>query len=249
MEANDDTEPALVQMGAGTDDSVRDINLDVSGTVGPDSLGQETTTVDGHWADRPGVQWRRPEEDPDDPRIRRMDTGEELPVLLSSSMSAGPVEGVQGTYTHIIEGECPRCGYDRLRVTVQTLAGERKEVCNACGAKADRSLDRRYRMPQTDEERAERERESGERLADLSTRVAVDMESDTGMGPYVSLVGSRSVCRLRKDDVRDLFFALVNRNDIDFVEAIRQNDTQIERAYLALAILPDGMGITEAGDE
>jgi ribosomal protein L37E len=192
--------PKLAQIGANERDAPSSINIDVSGTTGPGYLGQQMANVDGHPCDRPGVRSRLPENHADDPRISRMDTGEELPVLLSSNMRADPIEGTQGTYTEIVEGECSRCGYDRLKVTRHTLAGESKGVCNACGYDQHRES-----MPTTDEERADKERESGQKLGELLSEDVYDMEPDTGMGAYVSLVSSNSIKRMRKDDVAELF--------------------------------------------
>lgn len=202
-------ECTLVQLGANERDAPSTINLDVSGTTGPDYLGQQTVDVDGHSKDRPGVRCRAPESDPNDSRIAQMDTGEELPVLLSSDMSHGPIEGTQGSYTEIVEGECDRCGYDRIKVTRETLAGETKEVCNACGY-----YQTRERMPTTDKARAKRERESGQKLGELLSRDVYDMESDTGMGPYVSLVGSNTITRIRKDEVADMFAMIYDPRDM-----------------------------------
>lgn len=247
--SSQEDEPALVKFGAGTDKSKRGVNLDVSGTVGPDYLGQETVDVEGHQNDRPGVTSRLPESAPDDPRIRRMDTGEELPVLLSSKMSADPCEGVQGSYTQIVEGTCARCGYDRLRVSVHTLAGETQETCNACGARQDRRAEDGYRMPDTDRDRVKAERRNGRSLVALTTREAFDMEPDTGYGPYVSLVGDTAVTRLRKDDVADLFFALVSNGDIDLADEVRDRYAGYQVATLAVGLLPDDIGVHPTDDD
>lgn len=204
----------LAQLGANERGAPDSINLDVSGTIGPDYLGQQTTDVDGHPKDRPGVRYRAPERDPDDPRISRMDTGEELPVLLSSNMRTDPIEGTQGSYTEIVEGHCDRCGYDRLKVTHQTLAGETKTVCNACGYNQ-----RRESMPTTDKERANDWKESGVKLGELMTRDVYDMEPNTGVGPYVYLIGDRSYLNLRKDDVAKLF-ALVYDDPEEMFDAM-----------------------------
>lgn len=253
---DDDTEPALVRMGAGSDDSTRNVNLNVSGTVGPDHLGQQTTTVDGHWADRPGVRSRVPEQGGEDdhghvdPRIARMDTGEELPVLLSSSMKADPIEGVQGSYTQIVEGTCARCGYDRLKVSVATLAGETQEKCNACGAIQDGRSDNGYRMPSTQKDRTEREIKSGRHLVNLSASAdAYDMEPDTGYGPYVSIVGNNSITRIHKDDVADMFFALAAQDDIDIGAELNERAPLYQRATLAVDLLPDDAEIGIEDDE
>ena len=240
--------PALVQLGAGSDDSTRGVNLDVSGTVGPDYLGQETVDVDGHPNDRPGVRNRMPESIPDHPEIRRMDTGEELPVLLSSSMRADPCEGVQGSYTKIVEGECARCGYDRLKVSVHTLAGEAQETCNACGAKQRPRSDSGYRMPDTDKDRVKQEKDAGRRLTGLTSRAVYDLEPDTGVGPYISLVGERSYTRLRKDDVADLFWALVENDDLDVAEEVLAREPPFVAASLGVKLLPDDIGVHTKDD-
>lgn len=238
--SSDNSTPAIVEMGAGQDDSTRGVNLDVSGTPGPDHLGQETVDVDGHPKDRPGVRNRLPEStDGDDHRVRRMDTGEELPVLLSSNMRADPCEGVQGSYSEIIEGECARCGYDRLVVAVATLPGEHEKTCNACGAKQRPRSETGYRMPTTDKEWARQERESGQKLTSLTTRGVYDMEPDTGMGPYISLVTDQSRTRLRKDDVEQLFWTLVDNGDVDLAESLDSNLRGAERAAAAFSLLPD----------
>lgn len=192
--------PKLAQLGANERDAPSSINLDVSGTTGSDYLGQQTTDVDGHPCDRPGVRSRLPEDHPDDPRIARMDTGEELPVLLWSSMRHDPTEGTHGTYKKIVEGECSRCGYDRLTVTRHTLAGQATTHCNACEYK-----ERTDEMPETDKERADKERESGVKLGEMMNRDVYDMEPDTGFGPYVSLVADKSVTRIRKEEIAELF--------------------------------------------
>ena len=247
---DNDTEPALRKMGANTRDAPSGYNLDVSGTVGPDYMGQETVDVDGHPNDRPGVRWRLPETSGgDDPRISRMDTGEELPVLLSSSMSADPCEGTQGSYTQIVEGTCARCGYDRLQVAVHTLAGETQETCNACGAKQDHRAENGYRMPDTDKERAADERRVGESLGELLTRGVYDLEDSTGVGPYVSLVGSHGYTRLRKDDVADLFFMLVDNDDVDLTDEIRERNRELQVATIAVALLPDTLTVCKAEDD
>ena len=110
--------------------------MSVESTVGPDFLGQETVDVDGHPKDRPGVQNRISENvDTDtDARYRhsdvsRMDTGEELPVLLSSSMDSDPIEGTHGSYTQIVSGECNRCGYDRLKQMATRCQRLRNNLC------------------------------------------------------------------------------------------------------------------------
>ena len=245
-----DTEPALVRMGANTRDAPSKINLDVSGTVGPDVLGQETANVQGHPNDRPGVRSRAPEEGgADHPEVSRMDTGEELPVLLESDMRADPCEGVQGSFSEIIEGECARCGYDRLKHRSHTLAGEHQESCMACGAIQDGRAEDGYRMPKTREDRAKQKREAGPKLGSITSRDVIDLEPDTGYGPMVCLADSRGFCSLFKDDIEDVFWMLVENDDIDLEQSIRQNRRQLDRAVLASALLPAGLSICPSDEE
>ncbi len=241
---------ALKRMGANERDAPEKHNLDVSGTVGPDYLGQETVDVDGHPNDRPGVTSRLPEStDGEHPDISRMDTGEELPVLLSSEMRSDPIEGTQGSYSQIVEGCCARCGYDRLVVSVTTLAGEAQEKCNACGAIQDPQRDDGYRMPTTGREKAKREKEAGRFLTDLLTREVYDMEPDTGYGPYVSLVDDDSTTLLRKDDVASIFLALVENDDIDLAAWVESNLAQVDVLLLAGRLLPDDVEFADSDDE
>lgn len=240
-------EPRLAALGANTREAPSGHNLDVSGTAGPDYLGQETTTVDGHPCDRPGVKSRLPEDRPEDPRVKRMDTGEDLPVLLDSDMRAGPIEGTQGTYTQIVEGECARCGYDRLRVAVHTLAGEHQETCNACGAIQDTRNEHGYRLRATEKERAQMKREAGPTLGSLKSREVVDLEPDTGYGPMVSLVDDHSFTSLWKDDVEALFWMLVDNDDISVIESIESNAHPAEKVAIGAALLPECVEIDTSG--
>lgn len=220
----DDKEPFLVKLGANERGAPEGHNLDVSGTVGPDYLGQETVDVDGHPCNRPGVRSRLDQRDGlnADPRIRRMDTGEELPVLLSSDMRTDPIEATQGTFTQIVEGWCPRCGYDRLRVTVQTLAGHHQESCMACEAIVDSSKGDGFRMPLTERDRARQARESGPALGSITNRTVIDREANGG-SPRVALVADRGATSFRKDDIESLFWMLVDNGDIDLVESVHEN--------------------------
>lgn len=233
---SNDNHPALADMGANTSKAASSINLDTSGTVGPDYLGQETVNVNGHPKDRPGVLSRLPENTSQDPEghvhpdIAQMDTGEELPVLLKSDMRADMCEGVQGSYTEIVEGECARCGYDRLRVSVHTMSGEHHESCNACGARQTHSGG--YSMPKTDNDRAKRERESGQKLVEILNKSVYDMEQDTGFGAYISIVGNNSVHRMQKDEISKIYFALANNGDLDLVDEFLKNVTNMEEIEL-----------------
>ncbi|SEL19177.1 hypothetical protein [Haloferax larsenii] len=58
--------------------------------------------------------------------------GSALPVLIHSSFRADPVEGDQGSYTLIVEENCPMCGYDRANFSNHTLAGVGAVTCRAC---------------------------------------------------------------------------------------------------------------------
>lgn len=63
---------------------------------------------------------------------REVDSGSELPVLIRSDFRHDPIEGCQGSYTKIIEEDCPKCGYDRAEHSVHTLAGVHTVTCRAC---------------------------------------------------------------------------------------------------------------------
>lgn len=245
-ESDADDIPYLVEIGADTREPADTINMSVESTVGPDFLGQETVDVDGHSKDRPGVQNRISENvDTDtDARYRhsdvsRMDTGEELPVLLSSSMDADPIEGTHGSYTQIVSGECNRCGYDRLKQTVCTLPGEEKRVCNACDARQDRHGDG-YTMPKTQKQLVSDKKDRGEKITSVSE---IDVYKENG--PYIDLIESRSWTMLHKDDVSELYFETIPvRHDIDdrvtgIASDITDELSKIERVGLAALIVPD----------
>ena len=59
--------------------------------------------------------------------------GSTLPVVIRADFRADPVEGDQGTFTKIVEEDCPTCGYDRANFTYHTLAGVGYVECRACG--------------------------------------------------------------------------------------------------------------------
>jgi len=231
-------EPKLVELGADTRKPASTKNLDVSGTTGPDYLGQQTVDVDGHPCDRPGVQNRMPENNPNDSRIAQMDTGEELPVLLSSNMRTDPIEGTQGSYTEIVEGECPRCGYDRIRVSVQTMAGERHHSCNACGAQFNTNNSSDYSMPTLPEEWAERAREGGEVILENSVRDLVKTNSHDAR-----LVGDRESTYIPIRMFEKYFWALVDNEDIDLEESVDSNLGELDRMELFFHLLPDNLMI------
>lgn len=58
----------------------------------------------------------------------------EHPRLISASLSHDPSEGCQGSFTEIVEEDCPFCGYDRARESVETMAGLCYLTCNRCGS-------------------------------------------------------------------------------------------------------------------
>lgn len=98
----------------------------------------EEVNVDGHpMASRDIVPVEELTELPDD-RLKHEygDVGEpaaKLPVLLSRNFTTDPVEGEQGSFTQIVEEDCPKCGYDRADHTSHTLGGVHNVVCRACG--------------------------------------------------------------------------------------------------------------------
>lgn len=243
-ESDSDDIPYLVEIGADTREPADTIKVSVESTVGPDFRGQRLVDVDGHPKDKPGVQNRISEDVHTDPRHRhpdvsRMDTGEELPVLLSSSMDVDPIEGTHGSYTQIVSGECNRCGYDRLKQTVCTLPGEEKRVCNACDARQDRHGDG-YTMPKTQKQLVSDKKDRGEKITSVSE---IDVYKENG--PYIDLIESRSWTMLHKDDVSDLYFETIPvRHDIDdrvtgIASDITDELSKIERVGLAALIVPD----------
>jgi hypothetical protein len=257
-ESDSDDVPYLVEIGADTREPADTINMSVESTVGPDFLGQETVDVDGHPKDRPGVQNRISENvDTDtDSRYRhsdvsQMDTGEELPVLLSSSMDRDPIEGTQGSYTQIVSGECNRCGYDRLKLTVCTLPGEEKRVCNACDAEQDRRGDG-YTMRKTQKQRVSDRKNNGRHITSLFSSDVY--ETSESMGPYIDIIDSRSWTMLREDDVSELYFETIFvRHDIDdrvtgIAADITDELSKIERVGLAALIVPDWIELARSED-
>jgi hypothetical protein len=170
-----------------------------------------------------------------------MDTGEELPVLLSSSMDADPIEGTHGSYTQIVSGECNRCGYDRLKLTVCTLPGEEKRVCNACGAEQDRRGDG-YTMRKTQKQRVSDRKNNGRHITSLFSS---DVYETSESNPYIDIIDSRSWTMLREDDVSELYFETIFvRHDIDdrvtgIAADITDELSKIERVGLAALIVPD----------
>jgi len=229
----------LAQLGANESSPASTINLSVAGTVGPDYLGQETVDVDGHPNNRPGVKSRLPEDSDDsDPRISQMDTGEELPVLLSSEMRTDPIEGTQGSYTEIIEGECNRCGYDRIKLTVITMAGEHKETCNACGAIQDRGGidDQHYRMPETPKSRMEQTREWDDLISD-APRGEIGLYDASGSEQCLRLVGDRHSLMFGREEFVQLFLDFAEYEDKTVFELLDPTIDVIQRANLYLDVL------------
>ena len=112
------------------------VNLDVSGTVGPDHLGQETVDVDGHRHDR--------DPDMDEDHARRLalrgefdDLDDDQPLpLIESDMRADPIEGVQGTYSKVVRlsDPCDDCLKSYGVRSVHTMAGISAVRCLTCGA-------------------------------------------------------------------------------------------------------------------
>lgn len=114
------------------------VNLDVSGTVGPDYLGQETVDVKGHSHDRPA--------DMDMLHARRLalqgefdDLDDDQPLpLLDSDMRTDPTEGTQGSWKKVsrISGDgCPECGSQfEVRYMASTLGDVGGSYCLLCEA-------------------------------------------------------------------------------------------------------------------
>lgn len=60
------------------------------------------------------------------------DLGEGVIEIVERDFKHDPVEACQGSYTLLIEKECPECGCNRARESVQTLAGIGAVSCTAC---------------------------------------------------------------------------------------------------------------------
>lgn len=59
---------------------------------------------------------------------------DELPLVLSSDMSADPSEGVQGSYSAVVEEDCSECPSElAVRNEAHTLAGVGYCECLLCG--------------------------------------------------------------------------------------------------------------------
>jgi DNA-directed RNA polymerase subunit M/transcription elongation factor TFIIS/Zn finger protein HypA/HybF involved in hydrogenase expression len=102
-----------------------------------DPIEGEAYSEPGHWADRPA--------DMNAEHARRLalrgefdDLDEHQPLpLLSSSMRGVPTEGVQGSYSHVIEldEECPECGQQwGVYSCHSTMGGVHSERCLICEA-------------------------------------------------------------------------------------------------------------------
>lgn len=120
---------------AGDEFNAGTVNIDVSDTVGPDAVGQNTADVDGHKYDRdPDMTFKH---------ARKLalrgefdDISDEQPMpLLESNIRYDPIEGAVGTYTIVStsDGECPHCGssYHVAKVGVMTH-GMSSLICLLC---------------------------------------------------------------------------------------------------------------------
>lgn len=120
-----------------------------SGTVNIwDPIEGEGFSEPGHWAHR------MPDMDTDHARRLALrgefdDLGEHQPLpLLSSDMRGVPTEGVQGSYSHVVDlrgrdgdgDPCPECGQPWGVYTCLTMPGEHTERCLICEAKLGGSL-------------------------------------------------------------------------------------------------------------
>ena len=89
------------------------------------------------------------------------------PRLVAADLSHDPIEACQGTYTHIVDEDCPVCGYDRCDRTVHTMAGVTRLTCRRCGAKSEGRGD--WSPPETDRQRLAKEKEWSEKAGWLGT--------------------------------------------------------------------------------
>jgi len=157
------------------------------------------------------------------PHPERTDT-DELPIVLSDGPTAGD------KYVAIQEGECGRCGYDRIRVSAQY--GERWRTCMACDASADGSGN--WELPDSDADLRDRCREAADwdgpveaagrvslfRRGEIETFVHQDtdlVKAFVRQGEYRS--GVERLC-LRDETLRGLLSTLEDHNGFvsDFVD-------------------------------
>lgn len=94
-----------------------------------DPVAGEPVNVPGHPMDR--------EPEMSQPEARRAALNGEIsaddcPIVLQSDMRADPCEGVQGTYTAVVECDCPECPSEFATESVHTLAGVRATTCLLC---------------------------------------------------------------------------------------------------------------------
>jgi hypothetical protein len=240
------------------------VNVDVSGTVGPDHLGQETTNVRGHRYE--GVYGLREVHGatPSDHQRHRTDTGSELPILLESDFRTDPIEGACGSFELLVEGECAYCGYDRLVDSrrVGPGGGEPRTRCNACeaiqaprlddgsagehGADEDSSSPAGsspadhgradFELPTTDAQHRRKTREYNERIGESYIAGDIYRVSDD----TIALVDEDyGVTRLNDKDVSAIVDAMVREDMLDLADT-DAGETLLDTVATALEIMGDG---------
>lgn len=117
----------------------------MSASPRPDDDGTDTVTRDELEAGEVNI-WDSVEGRPVDVRghpydvpderlpLRIEEPNGEVTILVSSDMRADPVEGVQGSYTVVVDEDepCGECGETRTRISRQTLAGVACASCAVC---------------------------------------------------------------------------------------------------------------------
>lgn len=245
---DDASEHGQPYLGDGLDHDAEhgQVNVDVSGTVGPDHLGQETTNVRGHRYE--GVYGLREVQGatPSDHQCHRTDTGSELPILLESNFRTDPIEGACGTFTLLVEGECAYCGYDRLVDSrrVGPGGGEPRTRCNACEAIQAPRLDQDFELPTTDAQHRQKTREHNERIGESYIAGDIYRVSDDTIALIDEDYG---VTRLNDKDVSAIVDAMVREDMLDLADT-DAGETLLDTVATALEIMGDETK-DEVGDD
>lgn len=169
--------------------------------------------------------------DPDHAAAQR-----EFPLQLETDTQGTDAEPV--STVDIVEGECNRCGYDRLKRVTDTIHDEQTHICNACDA-TQADTDRGYTFRDQKVAEASADERNGGEIGVLCTRSVYDLTPSKGLA-YLSLVAPRERTRLRNRDVAKLFGMLITETAFPSAE-IRDALSEETRmaAIEALRSLPE----------
>lgn len=135
---------------------------------------------------------------PEDEITHEKDTGNKLPVLVQGAEE--PIGKFNSVTVRIIEGECDRCGYDRIKKTTDDAVNKIIKSCNACGAIQKDNIEKGWVMKDEKSERIENEENVGVLIAELCGYDVYDLEPSTN-NPYISLIDGLSITRINKNCV------------------------------------------------